>query len=118
MRVTDHLAQMMMGVLLSADCYVSLHTDDPIPDDPTASEVSGASYYRAPVIWVPQGRGLASSDVLSWGVLDTTSIAALGVFDAETGGNLLLSAVMQTPLGVYSRGRYELPAGGLYLTLT
>lgn len=109
--VTDALATSWLSLLVETPAYASLHFEAPSTDNPSASEVNGATYARVPVVWKPVGfRTLVNQEPLEWLNLEQTSIGAVGLFTAPFGGALLLYSALSVPVPVPVRGSYRVGA--------
>lgn len=78
--------------------YLALYTSDPT-DANTGTEVSGSGYARQLITWNAASSGSSTNNTAetfsasggSWG-----TVTHIGIFDALTGGNLLLYANLTT----------------------
>jgi hypothetical protein len=108
-----------------ATVYVALFTAAPT-DSGGGTEVTGGSYARAAVTnnatnWPAASGGAKSNGTTitfatptgSWG-----TVVAVGIFDASSGGNLLMWADLAVNKSVASGDVVEFPAGDLDVTLT
>lgn len=107
--VTDALATAWLSLLVDTPSYASLHYEPPSTDNPTASEVNGATYSRVGVTWKQIGsRTLVNEDPLQWMNLEQTSIGAVGLFTGPFTGGLLLYTTLTSPIPVPDRGSYRI----------
>lgn len=100
----------------ASDLYLGLYNSDP---ESGGSEISQPSYYRRLISFNISTDNLATnqSDVdftiaESWGLINY-----VGVFDALTGGNLLLSAQTAAPLNGNDTTQVILRSGALSIRL-
>ena len=117
--ILDPLASRFAQILLDTPSFASLHYIAPSADDPSASEVTGPTYARAPLSWdaAAGARLLVNVQQLRWLNLDQVTIVGIGAWDQPTGGDLLLFAQLDTPVVVDDRGSYSLDAGALFVRL-
>ena len=114
--VTNALATSWLQLFRDTPVYVSLHIERPSTDNPTASEVGGATYSRALVSWEDiGGRAIANADPLQWLNLEQTSIGALGLFTDPFHGVMLMSVTLDSPVAVPDRGSYQVAAQELVI---
>lgn len=100
----------------ASDLYLGLYNTDP---ESGGSEIAQPSYYRRSISFNVTTDNLATNatDVdftiaESWGLINY-----VGVFDALTGGNLLLSAQTVAPLNGNDTSQVILRAGALSIRL-
>ena len=99
--------------------WLGLFLSDPTKDN-TGLEVSGASYGRQAVTFTPPVVGVAknSSDIefnsatTNWG-----TVTHVGVFDSETGGNLLYFTALAEPKTIEAGDIFRIAIDNLTLTL-
>jgi hypothetical protein len=118
--INDPLATEWLELLKAKQCFASLHFEAPNPDDPGASEISGSTYARSTLTWnYPIGdiRSLVNVQDLVWTNIETTTIVAVGVWDAPTKGTLLLWAQLDAPVPVADRGSFQVDAQQLFVHL-
>lgn len=116
--VTDVLAAAWLESLRDTQVYASLHIERPSSDNPSASEVSGATYGRVPVTWTLLGvRAIGNEDPLQWFNLEQTSIGAVGLFTDPYQGVMLLSMTLDSVVPVPERGSFEIGSGDLVVTM-
>lgn len=102
-----------------AKVYVALFTSDPT-DAATGTEVSGGAYARQAITFGVPSAGTCSNsaDVLfpiataAWG-----TVTHIGIFDAESGGNLLYSAALTTSKTIAADDQLKLATGAVTVTL-
>lgn len=92
--------------------YVALSTTDPAPDGANFTEPSGGGYTRLPTTaadWSPASGSSPSqktnTTAFVWSPATTdwsggASLVAFGLFDADTGGNLVITGPLATPKSV------------------
>lgn len=106
-----------------ATIYVALFND--VPGDPgTGTEVTGTGYVRLPVTFAAPtqvgGAARCVTDVvLEWPVAESAwgTIEAAAIYDAETGGNMLVPAELATPRTISSQDIFRIPVGDLSVSL-
>jgi hypothetical protein len=98
--------------------YLGLHTADPT-DDGTGTEVSGNAYVRQSVAFTVTANAAENTSAIefptatgSWG-----TIGWVGVWDAETGGNLLFHGQLSVSKTIASGDVFRVPAGDLDISL-
>jgi hypothetical protein len=113
-KIIDH---MLRGQAFTppSTIYLALYTVAP-SDSGGGTEVSGGGYQRQPVTLSPASEGTTSNSAditfptatSSWG-----TIVAVGIFDAQTGGNLLMWANLTQSKTVDSGDTFKINAGDL-----
>jgi hypothetical protein len=113
-KIIDH---MLRGQAFTppSTIYLALYTVAP-SDSGGGTEVSGGGYQRQPITLSPASGGATSNsaDIVfptatsSWG-----TIVAVGIFDAQTGGNLLMWANLTQSKTVDSGDTFKINAGDL-----
>lgn len=106
--------------------YVALFTVAPAADGTGGTEVSGSGYARAAVTqnatnWPAASEGSKSNGATiafgtaagSWG-----TATAFGIYDAVTGGNLLLYGPLTQPQSITTGDGVQVQAGGLVVSLS
>lgn len=98
--------------------YVGLFTSSP-EDDGSGTEVSGGSYERQSASFSVTGNAATTDAAVefptataSWG-----SITHIGLFDAETSGNLLAHAELDAAKTISSGDVLRIPTGDIDITL-
>lgn len=128
--MSDYLEQKILETVLNnaafpsiATTYVSLHTAD-VTDAGTGTEVSGGSYARVDcgaftsMTAITDGQTENSAEIAfvqasaSWGV-----VTHIGLWDAVSGGNLLLHGALTASKTVDSGDTFKIAAGDLIVTL-
>lgn len=94
--------------------YVSLHFEQPDFALPAATEMVFGSYSRQTVLWTPVRNGMTvSTDKLLWAGLEPpVTIAAIGLNQTLTGGELLAYGLLTDPVSSGST-TWEVPAGAI-----
>ena len=118
-RILDH---MLRGQAYTppATVWVGLFTQMPTADQP-GTEVSGGGYARQPAAFsAAVNREIVNSADLQFptATADWGTVVGFGLFDAETGGNLLVFASLSTPKNVLTGDQPYFPAGELSVTVT
>ena len=129
---SDYLESALIGHILRGVTYtapttvwVSAHTADPT-DAGTATETTGTSYARVAVTcstanWTAPGVGGLTDNVSaitfptaggSWG-----TITHVGIYDASSSGNLLLSGSLSASKAITTSDTLEFAIGDLDITL-
>ncbi len=102
-----------------AAVYVSLHTADPT-DAGTGTEVSGGSYIRQAATFGAPSNGVSTTTAditfpqatANWG-----TIGWIGIWDAETTGNLLYHTALDTSKAIDNGDIFKIASGSLTVTL-
>lgn len=114
--VMDSLASAWLELLVDTPMYASLHFETPATDNPSASEVNGATYARVPLVWKRVGsRTLVNNQAMQWLNLEQTSIGAVGLFTDPFAGVMVLFSSLSAPVPVPDRGSYEIGAEELVI---
>ncbi len=116
--VLDHLFD--IGAYAAPTIYVGLSTADPLDDASGLAEPSDAAYVRIACAAWTRVAGLVDNDAAitfteateSWG-----TITHVALFDAESGGNMLVSFALDSGVGVSTGETARFPAGELNITL-
>jgi len=126
MSMSDYLENALLNAVLRntpytspSQVYVALFTSDPT-DANTGTEVSGGGYARQPVTFnaPTNGQVTNASDILfpvataSWG-----TVTHVGIYDAQTGGNLLFSGALTTSKTISANDQLKIAAGSLSISL-
>jgi pSer/pThr/pTyr-binding forkhead associated (FHA) protein len=98
--------------------YIGLHTADPT-DAGTGAEISGNGYIRKSVAFGISGDTASNSATVTfdaatgnWG-----TITHIGVWDSETGGNLLFHGAVTTSKTIDQGDTFQISSGNLDITL-
>jgi len=116
--VLDHLFD--IGAYSAPTIYVGLSTADPLDDASGLAEPSGNGYARvACAAWSRSGSEVDNDSAIefpeasgSWG-----TVTHVGLFDALSGGNLMVSFALDSSQAVASGKTARFPAGDLNVTL-
>jgi hypothetical protein len=92
--------------------YLALFTADLDADGATTDEVSGGSYAREALAFTEGDPGEMSNASLSFTDMPATTVRALGIMDAASGGNMLYYANF-SPVSVGASETYPVNAGTL-----
>jgi hypothetical protein len=126
MSMSDYLENALLNAVLRntpytspSQVYVALFTSDPT-DAGTGTEVSGGGYARQAVTFNAPSNGQVTnaSDILfpiataSWG-----TVTHVGIYDAQTGGNLLFSGALTTSKTISANDQLKIAAGSLSISL-
>ena len=128
--MSDYLEQKILETVLNnaafpsiSATYVSLHTAD-VTDAGTGTEVSGGSYARVDcgsftsMTGITDGQTENTAEIAfaqasaSWG-----TVTHIGLWDASSGGNLLLHGALTASKTVDSGDTFKIAAGDLIVTL-
>lgn len=98
--------------------YVGLFTAAP-GETGGGTEVSGGSYVREAVTFTVSGNTATNSAAIEWPTATGTwgTITDVAVFDADTGGNMLVYASLTSSKTIASGDVLRIPAGDLDVTL-
>ena len=116
--ILDHIFD--IGSYTAPSIYVGLSTADPTDDASGLAEPSGGSYARVSVTgWSRSGNEVDNDAAItftqatgSWGTL-----THFGLFDAASGGNMLCSGELTSPVAIASGETFEFAAGDCNITL-
>jgi hypothetical protein len=126
MSMSDYLENALLNAVLRntpytspSQVYVALFTSDPT-DAGTGTEVSGGGYARQPITFNAPSNGQVTNaaDILfpiataSWG-----TVTHVGIYDAQTGGNLLFSGALTTSKTISANDQLKIAAGSLSISL-
>jgi hypothetical protein len=126
MSMSDYLENALLNAVLRntpytspSQVYVALFTSDPT-DAGTGTEVSGGGYARQAVTFNAPSNGQVTNaaDILfpvataSWG-----TVTHVGIYDAQTGGNLLFSGALTTNKTISANDQLKIAAGSLSISL-
>ena len=126
MSMSDYLENALLNAVLRntpytspSQVYVALFTSDPT-DAGTGTEVSGGGYARQAVTFNAPSNGQVTNaaDILfpvataSWG-----TVTHVGIYDAQTGGNLLFSGALTTSKTISANDQLKIAAGSLSISL-
>ncbi len=98
--------------------YIGLFTAAP-GETGGGTEVSGGSYVRVAVTFTVSGNLATNSAAVEWPTATATwgTITDVAVFDADTGGNMLVYASLTSSKTIASGDVLRIPAGDLDVTL-
>lgn len=98
--------------------YLALYTDSP-GEGNTGTEVSGGSYARQSGAFTVTGNTATNSAAVEWpaATADWGVITHMAVFDAETGGNMMIYGALNTAKDIATGDILRLPIGELSITL-
>ena len=98
--------------------YAAMHASAPSPDDPTATEVSGAWYSRKAFLWdTLDDTASANAAVVKWSGMPSITIAGIAVYTTSTGSSLMLWCPYATPVYVAAGGNLTIAAHDLYVEI-
>lgn len=97
--------------------YVSLHTAD--PGDAGANEVTGGGYARQAVtLAAAANKATSNTAVIEFTNMPAVTITHVGIWNAPTGGNLLMYGPLTTPKTVNAGDTVRFNVGDLDITFT
>ena len=98
--------------------YVALFTTDPTDAD-TGTEVTGGSYARTAVTFSVTGNAATNTGGVEFpaATADWGTVSHIGVYDASTGGNLILHSALTTAKAITDGDVFRIPTGDLDFTL-
>ena len=126
MAASNYLENAVINAVLRNTAYTSpatvwlaLFTDDPTDAD-TGTEVAASSYGRVQITFIAPTNGSTENDAElafaqateSWG-----TITHIGVYDAETAGNLLYHGALSAGRIIAVDDTFRIAAGDLDITL-
>jgi len=117
-KIIDHMLRGQAFTPPSA-IYLALYTTAP-SDAGGGTEVSGGSYARQSFTLTAASGGASSNSAditFPTATADWGTIVAVGIFDASTGGNLLMWANLTASKTVNSGDTFKINAGDLDITL-
>ena len=129
MSFTDHLETRALGLLFTGDAisrptawFAALFVSTTAPGDTGGgSEVSfvNTGYVRRPIAFSVAGNLATNIAAIEWPTAtgDWGNITHMAVFDADTGGNMLVHAVLSASKNIASGDVLRIPAGDLDITL-
>lgn len=99
--------------------YAALFTAAP-SDSGGGTEVAGGGYARQAVVFnASSGGSTGNSAALTWTASGAAygTIVATAVYDAATGGNMIFYGTLATSKTINDGDSFQLPAGGMTLSL-
>lgn len=102
-----------------AAVYVALYTSDPTADN-TGTEVSGGGYARQQVTFGAPTDGVVSNTAdinFPVATADWGTITHAAIFDAATGGNMLIYGPLNAAKTISAGDQYRIPAGQLTVSI-
>lgn len=117
--LSNHLGnQVLSDHLVAPATYLALHTDDPTALGDPATEVAGGDYARQEVGWAaPGSRTTANTAALTFPGMPAVSVTHWAVWDAPSGGNMLVRSPLPEPVAVPASGHFLVAAGDLAITV-
>lgn len=96
--------------------FALFNADALVAPDPLTIEIGSGAYTRPAAAWTNYGTtGLVCVDIVFHAIPASSHIACVGLFDAETNGNLLAADSLDTPVDMPLGGTWEIPAGEYFL---
>jgi len=115
-RVADVQTTLWLNSFVEGPLYAALHYEPPALDDPTASEMPGATYQRRAVSWdSATPRMVTNAAPLRWYNLSAGQVAAWSLFDDPVRGRMRIEHVLDVPWPIDARGAFEIGVGDLYV---
>jgi len=98
--------------------YVSLHTANP-DEDASGAEVSGGGYVRQSGSFAVSGNTATTDAAIEYptATADYGTVTHVGIWDAETSGNMLAYAALTASKTISSGDVFRIPTGDLDITL-
>lgn len=115
-RLTDFLVEKWLGELSPA--WFGLHHSNPDVSGNYASEVFGGGYTRAQShLSLPTNRATWNTDVISFRSMPSGVITHIGLWDASTRGNLLVSIELEQHINVVNSKTLSFAARDIAISL-
>jgi hypothetical protein len=117
--MTNYLGNLILNnYLIPTGQWLALHLSDPGTSGSSATEMIGGGYARNQVAWsAPSNRTTANTNAFKYLNLPAATITHLGIWDAATGGNLLYSIALPTPVVVTVGQYFTLPVHDIAVVL-
>lgn len=122
---SDYVENLALEWLLTSESvtrptawYIGLHTADPT-DAGTGAEVSGGSYVRKAVAFTVTNDTASNSATVTFDAATANwgTITHVGVWDAESNGNLLFHGAVTTSKTIETGDTFQISSGNLDITL-
>jgi len=99
-------------------CYLALFTSNP-NEDGSGTEVSGGGYARQSVAFTVSRNTASNSAAVEYATATASygTVTHVGVYDASTGGNLLVYAALTSSKTIDTGDVFRVPTGDLDITL-
>lgn len=100
--------------------YVGLFTSDPTDTGAAGTEVSGNGYARTAVTFSVTGDTASNTAGVEFPAAtggDWGTVSHIGLMDASTGGNMILSAALTASKAISDGDVFRIPTGDLDVTL-
>ena len=115
-RLTDYLVEKWLAELSPA--WFSLHHSNPDISGSYATEVFGGGYTRAQsYLTPPANRSTWNSDIISFRSMPSGVITHIGLWDASTRGNLLVSVELEDHINVVNSKTLSFAARDIAISL-
>lgn len=96
--------------------YIGLHSADPT-DAANQPEIAGGAYERKEAVWKDPENGRITLDIdLVWVNMPAVNVVAFSIWDAPTGGTMLVHQVLTAPKTVPAGEGFTLPKGNVTVT--
>lgn len=101
-----------------ANVYLGLFEVMPDADNAGATEVAGGSYARQAVPFDAASNGVSTNSAfVSYSSMPAVQIAGTGLYDAVTGGNLLMYGPFSSITNVSAGADFNIPVGDVVAVL-
>ena len=121
MSIGSYWGNAVLDYITNRNTWVSLHTSDPGVTGELSTEHTGGSYERDQVSaseWnAAASRQINTDNVIEWNNLDAGIITHIGVWDSSTGGNIIASGPLASPVTLEDSDRFTITGGNLTLSL-
>lgn len=109
---------MLHSLLFLTPNFLACHTSDPTVTGLLATEVSGGGYGRASIRFTaPGSKTIASGTAQTFTGMPACTVTYLAVWTAISGGSMIFSILLGTPLVVPESGQVLCAVGDIAITL-
>lgn len=117
--MTNYLGNKILSdYLIPTGKWLGLHLSDPGASGSSSTEMIGGGYQRAQVTWsTPSNRTTGNTNAFQFLDLPTATVTHMGIWDAQTGGNLLYSIELPTPLTITTGQFFTMPVSDIAVVL-
>lgn len=109
----------LASYLVSGTTYVALFSSNP-DEDASGTELTGNNYSRVSIsAWTGTGDTRTNTNAITFPTAtgNWTEATHVGLFDAISGGNMLIYGTLTTPVTVASGSAFQFQAGSLSVAL-
>lgn len=112
---TDYLENKILNdLLVNQTTFVALYVNGSPGDAGTANpEVSGGSYKRKQATWTVANGTASLAAAILWSGMPAATVGGWAVFDAESGGNMLIAAAFTSAKTVAAGDSFSTDVGAL-----